>query len=190
MLMEEKNVSPVSLFLWTKTVWFLSFLKAWPIQDLVRLFGDRKYEVRYRVKMGEMVWSFLAMYISLTFPVVATIRHKESQPLAGSSVLPEISPSPKREKGSPRKQDKTRQGRMQRFQRIYGFQNVDKENILKIKSILKEVTLLSPTPQLFWYTYLLALASNSTLSLSRIVQRYLDIFCLCICFLTSIAYTS
>lgn len=60
--MGEKNVSPVCLFPWTKIVWFLGFLKAWPTQALVRLFGDRKCEVGCGVQTGEMA------YIVLTSP--------------------------------------------------------------------------------------------------------------------------
>lgn len=73
--MGEKNVSPVCLFLWTKTVWFLGFLKAWPTQALVRLFGDRKCEVGCGVQTGEMA------YIVLTSPKGGASRNKDPFPL-------------------------------------------------------------------------------------------------------------
>lgn len=118
--MEEKNVSPVSLCLWTKTVWFLSFRKAWPILDMVRLFGDRKCEVGRRVKVGEMAWGFLVRYISLTVPMRGTIRHREPKTLAVSPLLLESSTPPKWGERSTitnkqqQQQDKTRQDQMWR----------------------------------------------------------------------------
>ena len=52
---------------------------------MVRLFGDRKCEVGCsRAQIREMVWGFLALCVSLTFPVASIERHKEPTSLLGS----------------------------------------------------------------------------------------------------------
>lgn len=174
MLMEEKNVSPVSPFLWTKTLWFLSFPKAWPTQDLVRLFGDRKCEVGYRVQMGEMGLP-CRMPGPVHLPIRSTLRHKQPTPRAGPSLMPNISLPPKQGKRP------ITPGQVWRFQRICGFQSADKEDV-KIKSIIK----VSLPPPFFYpsYTGLVALPSSQTFNQSRTVQNP------CLIFFSSISHKS
>lgn len=51
----------------------------------MRLFGDRKCEVGCsRAQIREMVWGFLALCVSLTFPVASVERHKDPTSLLGS----------------------------------------------------------------------------------------------------------
>ena len=51
----------------------------------MRLFGDRKCEVGCSTaQIREMVWGFLALCVSLTFPVASIERHKEPTSLLGS----------------------------------------------------------------------------------------------------------
>ena len=52
---------------------------------MVRLFGDRKCEVGCSTaQIREMVWGFLALCVSLSFPVASIERHKEPTSHLGS----------------------------------------------------------------------------------------------------------